>query len=240
MCLRGQTAVVTGASSGIGHAISVALAAEGAELCAVGRSRERLAGALAGLPMQNLHLFEADLSDEASASAVARQMADELSRVDILVHCAAAVALGPVETAAVGDFDLQYRLNLRAPFMLTQAMLPLLKKSRGQVVFINSTAGARANANASQYSATKHGLRALADSLREEVNRHGIRVVSVFPGRTETPMQRSILEIEGRPFSAEGLMGAEDVARVVVDALLASRRAELTEIFMRPARAYPV
>ena len=73
---------------------------------------------------------------------------------------------------------------------LTQAMLPLLRNSQGQVVFVNSTAGLKANANAAQYSATKHGLKALADSLREEENRNGVRVLSVFSGRTGTPMQR--------------------------------------------------
>jgi short-subunit dehydrogenase len=106
---------------------------------------------------------------------------------------------------------------------------------KGQIVFLNSTAGLRARANASQYAATKHALKAVADSLREEVNPAGVRVLSLFLGRTATPMQASVFAAERREYNPGILMQPEDVAEVVVNALALSRRAEITEITMRPA-----
>jgi short-subunit dehydrogenase len=118
--------------------------------------------------------------------------------------------------------------------MLTQALLPLLKARQGQIVFINSTVGLRAGANVGQYAATKHGLKALADSLRDEVNADGVRVLSVFLGRTATPMQAAIHEMEGRVYHPEFLMQPEDVAAVVINALSLPRTAEMTDIHVRP------
>jgi short-subunit dehydrogenase len=106
---------------------------------------------------------------------------------------------------------------------------------KGQIVFLNSTAGLRARANVSQYAATKHALKAVADSLREEVNPAGVRVLSLFLGRTATPMQASVFAAERREYNPGILMQPEDVAEVVVNALVLPRRAEITEISMRPA-----
>src|SRR5690606_19534993 len=111
-------------------------------------------------------------------------------------------------------------------------------RTRGQVVFINSSAGLAATANAAQYSAMKHGLKALADSLRGEVNAEGVRVASIFPGRVSTPMQRAILESEGRPWKPERLMQPEDVALAVVGALTLARTAEVTNLSIRPMVKY--
>ncbi len=110
----------------------------------------------------------------------------------------------------------------------------MLRARRGQIVFINSWAGFNARAGAGQYAATKHALRAIADSLREEVNSEGLRVLSVFPGRTATPMQETMHAIEGKEYLPERLQQPEDVAAVVVNALLLPRTAEVTEIRMRP------
>ncbi len=100
--------------------------------------------------------------------------------------------------------------------------------------FVNSTAGPHAGANASQYASTKHALRAVADSLRDEVNAVGIRVLSLFLGRTASPMQASVHEMEHRKYRPELLMQPEDVAAVVINALTLPRTAEVTEVSMRP------
>jgi NADP-dependent 3-hydroxy acid dehydrogenase YdfG len=111
----------------------------------------------------------------------------------------------------------------------------MLKRSRGQVVFINSTAGLNAKrADAAQYCATQHAVKAIADSLREEVNPDGIRVLSVHPGRTATPRQEKLYRAEGRPYRPELLVQPEDVASVVLHCLLLPRRAEVTDITIRP------
>jgi len=241
MVLRGQSALVTGASSGIGNAIALALAREGVNLSVVGRSRDRLVQSLAAACTSHvsISIYEADLSDAEEIAALTRRIVDETGRLDILVHSAACISLGALETASPEDFDLQYRLNLRAPFVLTRALLPFLKASQGQVVFINSTAGLKANAKASLYSATKHGLKALADSLRDETGPDGVRVMSIFSGRTNTPMQRGIIDWEDRPWRPECLLQPEDVAAVLLGALSLPRTAEVTDLSVRPRRRYP-
>jgi len=130
-----------------------------------------------------------------------------------------------------------YRLNLRAPYLLTQRLLPLLRRARGQVVFVNSSAGLHAAAGTSQYAATKHALKALADSLRCEVNDDGIRVLSVYPGRTASPMQELLHNqhrADARPYVAADLLQPDDVAAVVVQALRLPRTAEVTDLHVRP------
>ena len=116
----------------------------------------------------------------------------------------------------------------------TQRLLPLLKKPRGQVVFINSSAGLTARANTGQFSATQHAFKALADALRDEVNADGVRVLSVFPGRTATPRIESLHDKEGRPYQPGLLLQPEDVASVVTNALALPWTAEVTNISIRP------
>jgi NADP-dependent 3-hydroxy acid dehydrogenase YdfG len=154
--------------------------------------------------------------------------------VDVLIHSAGTIAQGPLHSAAISDFDAQYRANVRAPYLLTQTFLSMLKVRPGQVVFINSTVGLRARADVGQFAATQHALKAIADSLRDEVNGDGVRVLSVFPGRTATPRQEKLFRLEGRPYRPEILLQPEDVATVVINALTMPRTAEITEISLRP------
>ncbi|MBS3933850.1 MAG: SDR family oxidoreductase [Truepera sp.] len=232
--LKGQTAVITGASSGIGRAIALALAKAGVVLYLLGRDRARLepvASEAQELGAEAvLQVF--DLSDDAPVRAFADGLTGGL---DILVHSAGVIALAPLSEAALSDFDTQYRINLRAPFLLTQVLLPAIKNARGQIVFINSGAGLRANAGWGHYAATKHGLKALADSLRDEVRPDGVRVLSVYPGRTASPMQEAVHRMEGRAYQPERLVQPVDVAEQVVAALRLPRRAGVTDLSIRPA-----
>jgi NAD(P)-dependent dehydrogenase (short-subunit alcohol dehydrogenase family) len=102
-------------------------------------------------------------------------------------------------------------------------------------VFINSSQGLAASPGVGQYAAAKHGLRAVADSLRGEVNDRGTRVLSVHVGRTATPMQERIFAMEGRAYAPERLMQPEDVGQVVLAALVLPRTAEMTSVSIRPA-----
>ena len=157
--------------------------------------------------------------------------------VDILVHSIGLFRAGPIASSPVADLDDQYRVNLRVPYLLTQALLPALIGRQGQVVFVNSSAGAHpARGNWGAYAATKHALRALADSLRDEVNRRGVRVLTVFPGRTATAMQEEVHRFEDRPYDPERFLQPEDVAAPIVQALSLPRTAELTDLHIRPMR----
>lgn len=233
-----QTAVVTGASSGIGAAIALCFAGEGAKLHLIGRNADALE-AIAQTARKNspqVLTYRADLSADKDLAKLQANLKRKVERLDILVHSAGVIAMGPVETASLADFDRQYRTNVRAPFALTQALLPMLRAQHGSVVFINSSAGMITRAGISQYSATKHALKAVADSLRAEVNMEDIRVLSVYPGRTASPQQAAIHEVEGKTYSPQLLMQPADVARIVVDALKVNRTAEVTDINIRPMR----
>jgi NADP-dependent 3-hydroxy acid dehydrogenase YdfG len=153
-----------------------------------------------------------------------------------LVHAAGAISIAPLETASVDDLDLQYRVNVRAPYLLTQALLPLLKNSQGEIVFINSSVWLNARSGLAQYAASKYALKALADSVRDEVNGDGVRVLSIFPGRTAGGLQEAIHASSRQPYHPESLLQPEDVAAAVIAALALPRTAEMTDLSIRPFR----
>ena len=231
-----QVAVVTGASSGIGKAIALGLAAQGASLCLVGRKIETLeaiAETVRKTARRVLH-YRVDLTVDEDILELATHLQRDFSSIDILVHSAGVISLGSIEAAPVEELDWQYRTNVRAPYSLTKTLLPMIRLRRGQIVFVNSSVGLNARANVGQYAVTKHALKAFADSLRDEVNADGVRVLSVFLGRTATPMQASVHEMEGKEYHPERLLLPEDVAAVVINALSLPRSAEVTDINIRP------
>jgi short-subunit dehydrogenase len=229
--LKGRLALVTGASSGIGHAVALALARQGMELLLVGRRKDALRSVAEQAGGANIVV--ADL-----ASAPGRQLVVDAvpPMLHVLVHSAGIYFRGAVLGTTGETWAALDALNLHAPLLLTAACLHALKVAQGHIVFVNSTAGMEAAANVAAYAASKHGLRAAADALRQEVNPDGIRVLSVFPGRTDTPMQKSILTQEGRMASPGSLLRPEDVAVMIVSALMLSPSAEVTELTLRPAR----
>ncbi|MGE0821970.1 MAG: SDR family NAD(P)-dependent oxidoreductase [Candidatus Binatia bacterium] len=231
-----QVAVVTGASSGVGEAIALRLAMEGATLCLIGRNADRLAAVAEETRARSAptRTYVVDFTVPDSVRDCVSQLRNDVAHVDILIHSAGTIARGRVETAAIEQFDRQYCINVRVPYYLTQCVLPLLRVRRGQIVFVNSSVVLAAKAEVGQYAATKQALLAIADSLREEVNADGLRVLSVFLGRTATPMQAALYELEGRRYYPELLLQADDVAAVVCHTLSLPRTAEVTEISMRP------
>ncbi len=233
---NGQIAVVTGASSGIGNAISIGLAAQGASLCLVDRDLDGLevAGNSAKGLSGYVSIHRADLAVDDDIRLLVAALRKDFGGIDLLIHSAGVICIGKIEQASIEDFDLQYRINVRAPYLLTQAFLPALKLRRGQVVFINSSAGLAAATGVAQYAATKHALKAVADSLRAEINADGVRVMSVYPGRTAGPMQAALHQLENKAYCSEKLLQPADVAAVVISALSLPRTAEVTDIHVRP------
>jgi NADP-dependent 3-hydroxy acid dehydrogenase YdfG len=236
--LQAKTAVITGASSGIGAAIAVCLAEEGAKLRLVGRNPEALEAVakLAQKSSPQVLTYQTDLSTDSGLEKLQTALKQDCESLDILIHSAGVIVIGSFAAASPADFDQQYRTNVRAPFILTQALLPTLQKCRGAVVFINSSAGLSTRANISQYAATKHALKAIADGLREEINAEGVRVLSIYPGRTASPQQAAIHKAEGKVYHPELLMQPADVARILVGALKVDTTAEVTDISIRPMR----
>jgi NADP-dependent 3-hydroxy acid dehydrogenase YdfG len=234
--LKDQIAVVTGASSGIGKAIALCLACHGAEICLVARRRgllENVAKQVQSLGSRG-HTCPVDLTKDDDIRALGERVQKDFGQVNILVLCGGAISHGALEKASLADLDLLYRSNVRGHYSMLQTMLPLLRKGPGQIVFVNSSAGLRSPATVGQFAATQHAFRAIADSLRDEVNADGIRVLSIYPGRTATPRISKLFEKEGRAYKPELLMQPEDIAEMVTHSLRLPRTAEVTDISIRP------
>ena len=231
--LTGKMALVTGASSGIGRAIALALSARGADLYLVGRHRGRLEDVAAEAAGEAL-VHPADLDDDGEVDQLARSAGQGSGRLDVLVYSHGRFSAGPAESVPAAELDALYRTNVRSAYLLTQKLLPALEACRGQVVFVNSSIVTGARGGVGAYAASKFALKALADSFRDEVNARGIRVLSIYPGRTATPMQAAIFEAEGRGYEPERLLQPEDVAQIVISALLLPPTAEVTDVHIRP------
>ena len=233
---KGKIVAITGAGSGIGKSMALAMGSEGADVFLIGRNAAALESVRAALGPNSArsNICVTDLALERDILRARDCLEQELGYPDVLIHSAGLFLSGSFEESRVQDFDTMYRVNVRAPYLLTKALLPMLRERKGDVIFMNSTAGMAAGRNLSQYCACKYALRAMADSLRQEVNEHGVRVVSVYPGRTATPMQENIHRLEGRAYEPRKLMQPEDVAAVVMNALLLPRSAEVTDIHLRP------
>jgi short-subunit dehydrogenase len=232
----GMTALVTGASSGIGRAIALELASVGVGVLLVARRAEALEATAAEARRTGAFAwaFPLDIGNDEDLRRLRDRLEKENHGLDILVHAAGTHFLGAIADAPVAQLDQQYRVNMRGPYLLTQLLLPLLRRRRGQIVFVNSTVGLQARAGVGAYAASKHALRAFADALRDEVNPDGVRVLSVYPGRTATPQQEAIHAEEGKPYRPEGLLQPEDVAAAIVHALAMDRTAEVTDLRVRP------
>jgi NADP-dependent 3-hydroxy acid dehydrogenase YdfG len=232
----GWTVLVTGASRGIGRAIALSLVRRGAHVCLVGRTPESLEVVALACATRSVRpmIFVADLMRDSDVKSTIAMVEGELGRLDVLVHSAGTIVHGPQESLSVEYLDQQYWANVRGPYLLTQGLLPLLKAAAGQIVFINSTMGLETRANVGQFAATQHAFKALADSLRAEVNAAGVRVLSVYPGRTATPRQAELFRAEGRPYDPKLLLQPEDVADIVLAAITLPRTAEVTDIRIRP------
>jgi len=238
MPFENSVAVITGAGSGIGREIAIGLWREGSTICLLDRDSERLGTftQAVGGEEARVRIYPVDITRDAEVPNIVARIREEFTRVDILVHSAGAFLYGEWESISLADLDLLYKTNLRAPVLLTQALLPALRASKGQIVFINSSAGRSARAKTGAYSATKYGLCAFADSLREEVNPAGIRVISAYPGRTATPMQELVCRLEGSEFSADRFLNPCDVAAAVIHAIGLNQDTELTDLCIRPMR----
>ena len=234
--LENRVVVVTGASQGIGRAIALGLARKKAVLFLVARNGSALeeVADIARTSSPRVMLQAADLAVDGADTEIAESLGREFGGLDGLVHCAGAFSRGALETASVDELDRLYRTNVRMPYGLTQSLLPLLKRRKGQIVFVNSSQGMQARACVGQFAASQHALKAIADSLRDEVNSDGIRVLSVYCGRTATPRMEAMYKLEGREYKPELLLQAEDVAEAVINALMMPLTAEVTNITMRP------
>ncbi len=245
--LENTVALVTGASSGIGEATARTLAARGAAVALAARRADRLqelAAEIADAGGTALAV-EADVSDREQAEAAVERTAGELGRLDLLVNNAGVMLLGPVAEAPLEEWERMVHVNLLGLLYTARAALPhLLAAAEGDprrvadLVNVSSVAGRQARKGSAVYNATKHGVGAFSEALRQEVTGRHVRVSLVEPGAVATELQghnRPAVkdEIEKR-FEEMDILQAEDIADTIAYVVSRPRHVAVNEILVRP------
>jgi NAD(P)-dependent dehydrogenase (short-subunit alcohol dehydrogenase family) len=244
--LSSRAALVTGASSGMGARIAESLAEAGAAVALGGRDTSRL-GAVADRihgAGRECHPIAADLEEESAAAAMVNQTAKRFGRFDILVCCAGVLDIGLIEETSVATLDRQWRVNVRAPFLLSQAAIPYLRERGGSIVYFISPAGQIGQAYAGAYGMSKAALAQLTRTLAVELASDGVRVNAISPGWIETPMNAElrkdpmVVQLALATTPAGRLGTPDDVAPTVV--FLASDAAQyITGAILPVSGGYP-
>jgi NADP-dependent 3-hydroxy acid dehydrogenase YdfG len=244
--LEGTVALVTGASSGIGEATAAALVEEGAAVAVAARRRDRLEALTERIGDESRTLvLETDVTEEAQARDAVERTVAELGRLDILVNNAGVMLLGPILDAPVDEWRRMVELNLLGLQYCTHAALPHLLAAADRdprrvadLINVSSVAGRFARQGNGVYSATKFGVMAFSESLRQEVTRRHVRVSLVEPGAVMTELaghnRPEVLEGMAATFGNTELMQADDIAETIVFAVTRPRRVVLNEILVRP------
>ena len=219
MQIEGSTALVTGASSGIGRAVATALAQNGARVVGLGRdlpALQSLAEATGATVRQ------VDLECQRGAARVVEESRPDLPPIDILVNCAGSGRYGPLAEHSTEDIDRLLNVNVRAPIALTKAVLPgMRERGHGRVVNVASIAGRLGVPNETVYSASKGALAVFSRALNAELAGTGVGVTVVFPGVVQTPFFKR----RGAPYSRDWPrpLPPERVARAIVRAIVRDR-----------------
>jgi 3-oxoacyl-[acyl-carrier protein] reductase len=236
--LDGQVAIVTGGSRGIGRAIALALAGEGAAVVIAARSADRLAEAAAFVRQAGgrAETVVTELADESSIRNLVRVTQDRFGRLDILINNAGITHSAKFEETRTEDLDRCWTINARAPFLLCREALPLLRRSEAaSIVNISSVVGVKGYPLQSAYTASKHALRGMSISLAEELRGTNIRVHVICPGAVDTGMVGNV-----RPdIKKEDLIKPEEVAELVLYLVTHRGNAVVDELHIRRAAAAP-
>jgi len=244
--LEGTVALVTGASSGIGEATAVALAAEGATLAVAARRGDRLEllEERLGNDTQVL-VVETDITDEAAARGMVESTVREFGRLDIVINNAGVMLLGPIVDAPVEEWRQMVEINLLGLLYTTHAALPHLLQAAetdprrvADLVNVSSVAGRFARTGSGVYNATKFGVGAFSESLRQEVTGRHVRVSLIEPGATATELvehnRPEVIENIRSTFGQMARMTAEDIAESIVFTVTRPRHVAVNEVLIRP------
>jgi NADP-dependent 3-hydroxy acid dehydrogenase YdfG len=260
--LEGKVALVTGASSGIGAAVATALAAAGANVVAGARRTDRLAelaaknaagstatgagaGAEAGAGISanaavgEIFPIKLDVGDEQSVQDAVTATVERFGRLDIVVNNAGVMLVGPVQGADTSEWSRMVQTNLLGSMYVAHAALPYLLESKGTIVQTSSTSGRSASAGNGAYAATKFGINAFTEALRQEVTAQGVRVVQIAPGMVDTELAShvtdpAILEMAAKLYASVRTLRPEDIAEAVLYAVNQPAHVAVNEILIRP------
>ncbi len=241
--LDGRVAAITGASSGIGEATALALAAAGASVALGARRADRIAALAERIEAEHgtAVAIETDVAEESQARAFVNYAHAQLGRLDVLVNNAGVMLLGPVEGADTEHWRRMVDVNLLGLLYCTHAALPLMReRGGGHIVNLSSVAGRNARAGAAVYNMTKFGVTAFSEALRQEALHAGVRVTCVEPGFVETELQghnKSPVVQQGVERMREQIgevLTADDVAGTILYAVAQPRHVGVNELLVRP------
>jgi NADP-dependent 3-hydroxy acid dehydrogenase YdfG len=232
--LAGQVALVTGAGRGIGRAIALAFAAEGAAVALAARTRQDLAAVAAEVRERGGRALAVptDVTQDAAVEKLVEEIVGDFGRLDILVTAAGTASFGPVAGAKPADWDAMLAVNLRAVMVCCRAVLPIMiRQRRGTILNVASVAAHRAIPGGAAYAATKAGVVAWSRVLAEELRAERVRVGVLSPGAVDTPLWDAI---PNGPDRAR-MLRPEDVARAAVLMASLPPGASLEELTLVPA-----
>ena len=243
--LDGKVVLVTGASSGIGEATALAMAAEGAKVALAARRHDRLVELADRIEKHGgtAHAMEVDVSDHGKVEAMVAETAGTLGGLHILVNNAGVMLLGPVDGADVAEWQRMVDVNLLGLLYCTREAIPIIRDSGGgDIVNLSSVAGRQANLGSAVYNLTKWGVVGFSEGLRQEALHSNIRVSCVEPGFVETELQGHnehpmVVEAIKKETERIGdLLQAEDIARAIVYTVSQPPHVAVNEIMVRPAK----
>lgn len=230
--LTGQIALVTGASRGIGRAIARRLAEEGAEVGITARTQSDLDALKTEIEDMSRRcvVFVADLREPDQIAALAQQALEQMRRVDILVNNAGVGTWGPAGSITLDQYNDMFDLNMRAVFLLTQALAPqMIARGSGHILNIASTSGRWTYPHGTVYCASKFAVLGFTEALAKELRETGVRVTAICPGQVNTYLGG------GGPQSwVDGMLSGEDVAALAVQVLTLPPHAIVTEMVIWP------
>jgi len=223
MRFENQNAIVTGAGRGIGHAIAVRLASEGARVACVSRSDEnakRTADELNSLRADSAKHYAVDVADHAAVQKIGAQILEDFTKIDILVNNAGVTRDGLAMRMSVEDWDTVINTNLRGAFNFTQAIIrPMIKQRSGRIINITSVIGLIGNAGQTNYAASKAGLIGFTKSLARELASRNITVNAVAPGFITTDMTAGLSDEIKKTIQSQIPLGKTGTPEDVADAV---------------------
>jgi NAD(P)-dependent dehydrogenase (short-subunit alcohol dehydrogenase family) len=234
MKLEGQVALVTGAGRGIGRAVAIAFAKEGADVVLAARSSHELAAVAREVEAAGRRALAVptDVRQEPAVAALVRRAVAERERIDVLVFAAGVAAFGPVSDAKPEDWDQTMAVNLRGAYLCARAVLPVMvAQHRGTIINVGSMVTSRTLAGSASYTASKYGLLGFSRVLAEEMRPHGVRVGVLSAGAVDTPLWDAIPS----PPDRARMLRPEQVADAAVFMASLAPNGTLEELTLLPA-----
>lgn len=233
--LNDKTILLTGASSGIGRQIAMALLQFRVRLLLVGRNQSILESIKSNPNnIAEVQYKKVDLSNDADLLSFLEKIKKNGFELDILIHCAGVYHHGGILDTPDQALDHSYKVNFRAPFIITRELLNIIKKKKGQILFINTTAILNPGSNNVAYASIKGALRTMAEAIHQEVYPFGVRVTNLYLGRVDTPMQKQVCESEGKEYIPKHFLTTSNIADSVIKLLTLPPDVQINNITIRP------